>query len=101
MNGITLKKAFIFLEAPCAYMKFIASALLLCLFAAAGVAQNKADNPPKPAQSIAELRQQLEKILQDTHTPGMSVAPATSPLRRFASAMIRSFSSSPSFLMEA
>jgi CubicO group peptidase (beta-lactamase class C family) len=55
-------------------MKFIASALLLCLFAAAGVAQNKADNPPKPAQSIAELRQQLEKILQDTHTPGMSVA---------------------------
>jgi CubicO group peptidase (beta-lactamase class C family) len=55
-------------------MKSIASALLLCLFAAAGLGQNKADTPPKPAQSIAELRQQLEKILHDTHTPGMSVA---------------------------
>jgi CubicO group peptidase (beta-lactamase class C family) len=29
---------------------------------------------PKPAQSIDELRQQLEKILKDTHTPGVSVA---------------------------
>jgi CubicO group peptidase (beta-lactamase class C family) len=28
----------------------------------------------KPAQSIDELRQQLEKILKDTHTPGTSVA---------------------------
>ena len=55
-------------------MKSIALVLLLCLFAPACVAQKKADNPPKPAQSIAELRQQLEKILQDTHTPGMSVA---------------------------
>ena len=55
-------------------MKSIARAILLCLFAASCAAQNKADSPPKPAQSIAELRQQLEKILQDTHTPGMSVA---------------------------
>ena len=55
-------------------MRFIAPALLVCLSVTACVAQNKADNPPKPAQSIAELRQQLEKILQDTHTPGMSVA---------------------------
>jgi CubicO group peptidase (beta-lactamase class C family) len=32
------------------------------------------DEPQKPAQSIGELRQQLEKILKDTHTPGTSVA---------------------------
>ena len=55
-------------------MKFIACAIVFCLLAASCAAQNKADNPPKPAQSIAELRQQLEKILADTHTPGMSVA---------------------------
>src|SRR4029077_20305111 len=29
---------------------------------------------PKPAQSTDELRQQLEKILKDTHTNGVSVA---------------------------
>lgn len=28
----------------------------------------------KPAQSIDELRQQIEKILKDTHTPGVSIA---------------------------
>jgi CubicO group peptidase (beta-lactamase class C family) len=37
-----------------------------------------ADKPkeekPKPAQSVDELRQQIEKILKDTHTPGVSVA---------------------------
>jgi len=32
------------------------------------------NEPPKPAQSTDELRQQLEKILKDTHTPGVSVA---------------------------
>ncbi len=32
------------------------------------------DEKPKPAESIDELRQQLEKILKDTHTPGLSVA---------------------------
>jgi CubicO group peptidase (beta-lactamase class C family) len=37
-------------------------------------AQATKDDAPKPAQSIAELRQQLEKILADTHTPGVSVA---------------------------
>src|ERR1035437_6758497 len=37
-------------------------------------AENKKDETPKPAQSITELRQQLEKILADTHTPGVSVA---------------------------
>ena len=29
---------------------------------------------PKPARSIAELQQQIETILSDTHTPGASVA---------------------------
>jgi CubicO group peptidase (beta-lactamase class C family) len=28
----------------------------------------------KPAQSIPELQQQIEKILKDTHTPGVSIA---------------------------
>jgi CubicO group peptidase (beta-lactamase class C family) len=37
-------------------------------------AADKKEEKPKPAQSIAELQQQLEKILKDTHTPGMSVA---------------------------
>jgi CubicO group peptidase (beta-lactamase class C family) len=55
-------------------MKSIARVILFCLFAAACAAQNKAGDQPKPAQSIPELRQQLEKILQDTHTPGVSVA---------------------------
>ena len=45
--------------------------LLLTIIAQA---QNKKDETPTPAQSISELRQQLEKILADTHTPGMSVA---------------------------
>jgi len=37
-------------------------------------AAEKADEKPRPAQSTAELQQQLEKILKDTHTPGVSVA---------------------------
>jgi CubicO group peptidase (beta-lactamase class C family) len=49
--------------------------LLLCGFiATACFAQNKKDETPKPAQSIEELKQQLEKILKDTRTPGVSVA---------------------------
>ena len=36
--------------------------------------KEKKEEPPKPAQSTDELRQQLEKILKDTHTPGISVA---------------------------
>jgi Zn-dependent M28 family amino/carboxypeptidase len=32
------------------------------------------NDAPKPAQSTDELRQQLEKILKDTHTNGVSVA---------------------------
>ena len=52
---------------------------LFCLLTSAGFAQDKdkkdkKDDTPKPAQSIEELRQQLEKILKDTHTPGASVA---------------------------
>ena len=55
-------------------MKFITRFLLIGLLATACFAQNKKDETPKPAQSIEELKQQLEKILKDTHTPGMSVA---------------------------
>ncbi len=36
--------------------------------------QKKPEPKPRPAQSISELRQQLDKILHDTHTPGMSIA---------------------------
>jgi CubicO group peptidase (beta-lactamase class C family) len=49
-------------------------AAIFCLLSAALVAQKKPEPKPKPAQSIPELRQQLEKILHDTHTPGVSVA---------------------------
>lgn len=48
--------------------------LLLCVAAVAVLAQDKKEGAPKPAQSIGELRQRLEKILEDTHTPGVSVA---------------------------
>jgi CubicO group peptidase (beta-lactamase class C family) len=54
-------------------LRFVA-ALLVSMVTTAGFAQAKKDEAPKPAQSIAELRQQLEKILQDSHTPGMAVA---------------------------
>jgi len=55
-------------------MKFTTSSLVVCLLASSCWAQAKKDDAPKPAQSIAELRQQLEKILAETHTPGVSVA---------------------------
>jgi CubicO group peptidase (beta-lactamase class C family) len=55
-------------------MKSILIGLMFCLPAAALFAQNKKEDTPKPAQSIGGLRQQLEKILQDSHTPGVSVA---------------------------
>lgn len=57
-------------------MKYIVSILLLALFASNCLAQGKDKDKaePKPAQSIAELQPQLEKILHDTHTPGASVA---------------------------
>ena len=47
---------------------------LMALAVTACFAQAKKEETPKPAQSIAELKQQLEKILSDTHTPGVSVA---------------------------
>jgi CubicO group peptidase (beta-lactamase class C family) len=55
-------------------MRFSVPLLVGSLLVTACFAQAKKDETPKPAQSIAELRQQLEKILADTHTPGVSVA---------------------------
>ncbi len=57
-------------------MRKIISAVLLLLVVPVCIAadKDKKDEPTKPAQSIDELRQQLEKILKDTHTPGVSVA---------------------------
>lgn len=56
-------------------MKRILSVLLSCFFLSlCFAADTKKEEKPKPAQSIDELRQQLEKILKDTHTPGVSVA---------------------------
>jgi CubicO group peptidase (beta-lactamase class C family) len=48
--------------------------IAFCLLVNAGCAQNTKEETPKAAQSIAELRQQLERVLQGMHTPGMSVA---------------------------
>src|SRR6185312_7927059 len=47
---------------------------LVFALSSVAIAQRKSEPKPKPAQSIPELRQQLEKILHDTHTPGMSIA---------------------------
>src|SRR5271157_6018632 len=55
-------------------MRFSVPLLVGCLLVSTCFAQARKDDTPKPAQSIAELRQQLEKILADTHTPGLSVA---------------------------
>jgi len=51
----------------------ILAALLAALAPAAGAAQTPGEKP-KPAQSIAELKQQIEKILADNDTPGASIA---------------------------
>jgi CubicO group peptidase (beta-lactamase class C family) len=55
-------------------VKIIVRLLLIALLATSCFAQNKKEETPKPAQTIDELKQQLEKILKDTHTPGMAVA---------------------------
>jgi len=55
-------------------VKSFVHALLLSLLATNGFAHDGAEDPPKAAPSIEELRQQLGKILEQTHTPGMSVA---------------------------
>lgn len=48
--------------------------LLIIPICSAAENAGKKDEKPQPAQSLAELRQQLEKILKDTRTPGVSVA---------------------------
>jgi CubicO group peptidase (beta-lactamase class C family) len=55
----------------------MASVILLALLVSFCLAADKNDKKEeklKPAQSIPELQQQLEKILKDSHTPGASVA---------------------------
>jgi len=47
---------------------------LLLIVPLSFAADKKKEEPPKPPQSTDELRQQIEKILSDTHTPGTSVA---------------------------
>jgi CubicO group peptidase (beta-lactamase class C family) len=49
-------------------------ALLLIGSSPAADNSNKKDEKTKPAQSIGELQTQIEKILKDTHTPGVSIA---------------------------
>ena len=55
-------------------MKWTSPIFLLLLFIPFGLAADKKEEASKPAQSIDELRQQIEKILRDTHTNGVSVA---------------------------
>lgn len=55
-------------------MKWVIPVVLLSLLVPLCFAADKKEEKPKPAQSIEELRQQLEKVLKDTHTPGASVA---------------------------
>jgi CubicO group peptidase (beta-lactamase class C family) len=55
-------------------VKTIISAVLFFCILPIGLAADKEDEKATPAQSIDELRQQLEKILTDSHTPGVSVA---------------------------
>ena len=54
-------------------VKWMILAVLISLLTSICLAAEKSD-APKPAQSTDELRQQLEKILKDTHTNGVSVA---------------------------
>ena len=53
--------------------RFLSVLIVVCVAAGCFAAEKKKEEP-KPAQSIPELQQQLEKILKDTHTPGVSVA---------------------------
>ena len=56
-------------------MKRIISVVLFPLLMSICFAADKPkEEKDKPAQSIDELRQQIEKILKDTHTPGVSIA---------------------------
>src|SRR5262249_57978198 len=53
--------------------KLLSAPILLWLLASLASADDK-NAPSKPAQSIPELQLQVEKILKDTHTPGVAVA---------------------------
>jgi CubicO group peptidase (beta-lactamase class C family) len=53
-------------------VKSFRGALLFCVLATVCFSSTK-DEPPKPAQSVEELQKQLEKVLKDSRTPGMSV----------------------------
>ena len=58
-------------------MKWIIRVVLLFRLTWSCLAADKPageDEKPKPAQSIDELGQQIEKILKDTHTNGVSIA---------------------------
>lgn len=55
-------------------MKWIVPAVLLVLFVPFCLAADPKEEKPKPAQSIDELRQQIEKILKDGHTNGVAIA---------------------------
>lgn len=55
-------------------MKSITGFLVLCLVTNYALGQSDINDAPKPVQSLADLRQQLEKILKETGTPGMAVA---------------------------
>jgi CubicO group peptidase (beta-lactamase class C family) len=49
--------------------------ILFFLIASVCLAADRKENETiKPADSIQELQQQIEKILKDTHTPGVSIA---------------------------
>jgi len=54
-------------------VKWIIPIVLLSLLFSIGFA-NDLNQKQKPAQSVPELQQQIEKVLKDTHTPGVSVA---------------------------
>ena len=54
--------------------KLVASGLLVLVCALVCAGDDKKKEAPKPAQTVEELKAQLEKILKDTHTPGVSVA---------------------------
>lgn len=53
-------------------MRWVVAAVALSLLAPFGLAADK--KQPPPAQSLDELWRQLEKMLKDTKTPGVSIA---------------------------
>ena len=55
-------------------MKKLRSAPILFSLLASFASADDKNAPSKPAQSIPELQLQVEKILKDTHTPGVAVA---------------------------